>query len=457
MSLFDKSEILAAVISDIHGNLPALESVLEDIKRHNVSHIWNLGDIVGYYPYPNEVIERLASEGIESISGNYDNKVLEFRKKKADWEKSKSPEKYFSFKWNDENLNELSRKYLQILPRHIRKQIGDYDILLVHGSPLSQSEYLTEDTPAAYLDGLMEQSRCNVIAAGHTHKPMAIKTDRGWVVNPGSVGRPEGDTRASYLLLRFGRTLKVKHFNVPYDIDAVVNAAKKAGMPQIFMDMIEKGLESRKTANPAADDELSKCMDNQKLKVMESFARYHGYEQEHSKYVAELALKLFDQLKEFAALDEKEDRFLLEAAGVLHDIGWAKGQKRHHKNGMDMILNDKSLPLDNSQRVVVALVVRSHRKSLLTEDDKLYADLSGYERKQVDSLGAILRIADGLDRSHRSLVKDIQCRIEGECVRVYCTAQSEPVEEIAAALKKSDLFVRTFGKNVKIEFRPNNP
>ena len=457
MSLFKNSEIRAALISDIHGNLPALESVLEDIKKHNVSYIWNLGDIVGYYPFPNEVIERLVSEGIESISGNYDNKVLEFRKKNADWQKSKSPEKYFSFKWNDENISDLSRKFLQTLPRQLRKQVGDYDVLLVHGSPLSQDEYLTEETPPAYLDGLLEQGSCNVIAAGHTHKPMTVKTHRGWVVNPGSVGRPEGDVRASYALLRFGEnTLKVKHFNVPYDIAAVVKASKNAGMPQIFMDMIEQGLESRTTLDKTAGDDWDNCMAAQKLKVIESFARYHCYEKQHSRQVAGLSLKLFDQLKQLHGLDEKTDRFLLEAACILHDIGWAKGQKSHHKNGMDMILADNTMPLDERQRVIAALVVRSHRKKPLTQDDKYYAGLNRCERRQADALGAIIRLADGLDRSHGSLVADVKCRVENDCVWLCCYGETEPKEEIAAALKKSDLFVRTFGKNIKIEFKPNN-
>ncbi len=457
MIFFNNNEIRAVLISDIHGNLPALDSVLADIKKHNVSHIWNLGDIIGYCPYPNEVIERLVSEGIESICGNYDDKVLEFHKKKTDWQKNKSPEKYYSFNWNDENLSKSSREYLQTLPRQMRKHIGDHDILLVHGSPLSPNEYLTDDTPPAYLESLLERGGCNVIAAGHTHKPMAIKTSRGWVVNPGSVGRPEGDVRASYSLLRFGKgSLKVKHFNVAYDIGAVAAATTQAGMPRLFVDMIEQGLESRQLLAGGMPDEWSKCLIDQKLKVVESFARSRNYEQVHSRHVAALAVKLFDGLKELGGLDEKEDLFLLEAAGILHDIGWAEGQKGHHKTGMEMILADKSLPFDKSQRVVVALVVRSHRKSLLTDDDKLYAALDGFERRQVDSLGAILRFADGLDRTHGSLVTDVQCRIEADCVRVCCIAAAEPCEEMAAALKKSDLFVRTFGKNIKIEFRPNN-
>ena len=107
-------------------------------------------------------------------------------------------------------------------------------------------------------------------------------------------------------------------------------------------------------------------------------------------------------------------------------------------------------------QVVVALAVRSHRKRLLTEDDKLYVALNSQERRRVDVLGAILRLADGFDRSHCGLVRDVECRSDGDCLMIYCHGETEPNQEMAAALKKSNLFTRTFGKNIKIEFCPNN-
>ena len=71
-----------AVISDVHANLPALEAVLEDIHRHSIDTILNLGDFVGYGPFPNEVVKRLAKPEIRNILGNYDHKVLTWNEKK---------------------------------------------------------------------------------------------------------------------------------------------------------------------------------------------------------------------------------------------------------------------------------------------------------------------------------------------------------------------------------------
>ena len=105
----------AALLGDIHANLPALETVLAHIQEQDIAKIWNVGDFVGYGAFPDQVVQRLQEEEALSIMGNYDLKVLQFKQKKDKWRKKKRSEKYLAFKWAYENLSKKSRKYLRFL------------------------------------------------------------------------------------------------------------------------------------------------------------------------------------------------------------------------------------------------------------------------------------------------------------------------------------------------------
>lgn len=129
------------LIGDVHANLPALEAVLNDAGKHNYHEIWNVGDFVGYCPFPNEVID-LLRRGVTSISGNYDLKVCAFEKNKEKWKQEKAPEKYLAFKWTYETLTKKNLEYLASLPGQIRLKVNGLRILLAHGSPASNEEYI---------------------------------------------------------------------------------------------------------------------------------------------------------------------------------------------------------------------------------------------------------------------------------------------------------------------------
>ena len=92
------------LIADIHGNLPALETVLADAKKQGAETIWNLGDWLGYGPFPNKVVELLRRRKAKSIVGNYDLKVLDFNPMKPKWRRKKGSPKYFSFAWTAKQL-----------------------------------------------------------------------------------------------------------------------------------------------------------------------------------------------------------------------------------------------------------------------------------------------------------------------------------------------------------------
>ena len=109
-----------ALLADIHGNLPALEAVLADAQAMATHYIWNLGDLLGYAPMPNEVIDLLRQHQAVNILGNYDIKVLKYPVKRDKWQRKKSSEKLAAFAFNDAHLSEGARIFLMTLPRRSR-------------------------------------------------------------------------------------------------------------------------------------------------------------------------------------------------------------------------------------------------------------------------------------------------------------------------------------------------
>ena len=187
---------------------------------------------------------------------------------------------------------------------------------------------------------------------------------------------------------------------------------------------------------------------NRDIEAVVKFAQKYDYEQEHSLQVTKLALNLFDELEELHGLSER-DRFVLESACVLHDIGWIQGQKKHHKTALKLILGGKGLPLSEKQRQIAALIARYHRKALPKPEHELFGSLGTAEQEKVKILGGILRLADGLDRSHCCVVKKIKCEIDSKKIVMNLEVDGDTTFEIEAGTKKSDLLSMTFGRQIK--------
>lgn len=181
------------------------------------------------------------------------------------------------------------------------------------------------------------------------------------------------------------------------------------------------------------------------LTAVRRFAVACMYEQEHAEQVTRLAEILFDALLPLHKLDASA-RLSLTCAGILHDIGWLHGQKAHHKQSMAMILDEASLPLTPAERATIALTARYHRKALPKPSHKVYASLSRTRRKTVDMLSALLRVADGLDRSHTHAVKTVEAVISDGQIAFICRTNGNAGAEIKFAKKKADLLENVFGR-----------
>jgi len=445
-----------ALIGDIHANMPALEAVLDHAHHHHVDAIWNVGDTVGYGAFPDEVVKLLQAEGVQSILGNYDTKVLRVKEKRGKWKKDKVPEKWLAFNWAYDNLSKSSIEYLSSLPKDMRLEIEGKRILLTHGSPESDEEHLTPDTSEERLLELSKISDADVVICGHSHQPFKRKSERVWFINTGSVGRSDdGDPRASYAILNIKKPnlFQIRHYRVEYDVGKAAAGIRDKGLPEVFAQMITEGqsLDKAKLKENARSSDESPKDNNTKLEASIQLAKSCGYESEHTNQVTRLSLRLFDELKSLHNLGE-EERFWLHNAAILHDIGWIEGQNKHHKTALRIILEDPSLLFNEQERLIIGSIARYHRAALPKKKHAHYSSLSKQERIKVSMLASILRVADGLDRTHQSIVKDISCKVTLDQISIVCSVSRPSEADRQIALDKGQLMKKVFNRTLAVEW-----
>jgi len=228
-----------AVFSDIHANLPALQSVLEDIQKTGVDMMVCLGDLVGYAPFPNEVIETVRDLGIPTIMGNYDQGVG-FDLEDCGCAYRTEEERalgHVSLTWTQGTVTGENKAFLRnLLPRYELKA-GAFRFLFVHGSPRRINEYLFPDRPDSSFLHMMAGESANVLVCGHTHIPFFREVNGLFIVNDGSVGRPkDGDWRAAWALLEVGEKLWVSFRRCEYDLTPLKEAYPRSGLPERFLE-----------------------------------------------------------------------------------------------------------------------------------------------------------------------------------------------------------------------------
>lgn len=252
-----------AVFSDIHANLPACRAVLDSIDARRPDQIFCLGDLVGYAPWPNEVVDLIRDRNITTIAGNYDEGVgrdvdecgCAYDTDEQRWRGQAS------ISYTNEVIDEDHRRWLRSLPRHFRLQLGaeaDYSALLVHGSPRRINEYLYEDRPESSMRRMMAEAGADVMCFGHTHKPYhrVIEDESGdgrrvrHAVNTGSVGKPkDGDPRAGWVMLEIEDeperadedAVSAEFVRVSYDVEAAARGIEESELPDAFAEMLRTG------------------------------------------------------------------------------------------------------------------------------------------------------------------------------------------------------------------------
>ncbi len=231
-----------AVITDIHGNLPALQAALRRIDDLGIDRIYCGGDLVGYGPHPNEVCALIAERGIPTIYGNYDYAIARDLEdcgcayvSPHDRELGQR-----SVEWTLAHTDQTSKDFMHDLPFDLRFAVGDVGVHLVHGSPRKVNEYLFEDKPDRLYERLAGAESDRVLVFGHTHKPWVREFGGVLFVNCGSVGKPkDGDPRWAFAVLRSaGDDVQVTIERVAYDADAVAREVREAGLPPEYADKL---------------------------------------------------------------------------------------------------------------------------------------------------------------------------------------------------------------------------
>lgn len=226
------------LISDIHGNYPALEAVSRQVHPLACEQILNCGDTTVYAPFPNETIDWLRKHKVFTIRGNTDDRVIKLLKGK-DFKKPSKPEKRVMYTSTAAMLSPENITFLLELKKKKILRLGQTFVGLFHGSPADHEELLFADTPEKRFRELAKETSCQVVITGHSHSPYHKYVDGVHFINPGSVGRMfDGRTEASYAVLELtAGTITVTHYRCPYDVEAVVTALQQHHLPTIYGEM----------------------------------------------------------------------------------------------------------------------------------------------------------------------------------------------------------------------------
>jgi diadenosine tetraphosphatase ApaH/serine/threonine PP2A family protein phosphatase len=239
-----------AVISDIHGNLHALEAVIAAIDEAAVDGVWCLGDVVGYGPRPNECVQVIRGRADVALVGNHDLGVLG----RLDLDEF-SPDAAEAARWTRSTLGDDERTFLEGLEPAARRDGAE----LFHASPRDPVwEYVLSEAAAR---AAFAATTAPVVLVGHSHVPLALLAEHAgevqgglapadasvalgagrWLLNPGSVGQPrDGDPRAAWLLL--DTTAGGASFRrVPYEVARTQAEIDEAGLPPALAVRLSSG------------------------------------------------------------------------------------------------------------------------------------------------------------------------------------------------------------------------
>ncbi len=227
-----------AVISDIHSNLDALNAVIRDLPEYD--ELLCLGDVVGYGPQPNEVIDKFRQlKPSVVLMGNHDYAVVTGDTAGFSEHATRAVE------WTRGNINPENQNYLAALRPSGKLRKDGRSIALFHGSPRDPlSEYVFPGIPEVAIRRLIQESDAEILLLGHTHVPMSSTFGKDMLGNPGSVGQPrDGDPRASYATLTSsGLDCSFEVKRVEYDVAPVAERILRAGLPEFLAERLYIGM-----------------------------------------------------------------------------------------------------------------------------------------------------------------------------------------------------------------------
>ena len=233
-----------AILGDIHGNIEALKAAYYAAISAKVDKLYHLGDLGGYAPFVNEVVDFLSGHEIEGVQGNYDFTVAHGSEhcgcKYEDPVQAELADK--SFGWTKQHASQKAKDFMRNLPVEISFASHGKKVSLFHASPHKNNLYWFEDRPEKFFLEMAEKTKADVMIFGHTHKPYRKDIGGKVFINAGSVGKPkDGDSRACVAFVEIAED-KVRHefLRVPYDIEKTASAIVESGLPPVFADKLRE-------------------------------------------------------------------------------------------------------------------------------------------------------------------------------------------------------------------------
>lgn len=235
------------LLSDIHGNYPALRAIDSYFAGSHFDHIVNCGDSLVYAPFGNEVIDWLIEKKVLSILGNTDKKVIKLLRGKP-FAKPAKADKRIMYTHTADQLSKQSSNYMLSLDISAELPLVEQPdapplpgqlLGIFHGSPAKPHEFLFDTSPRSRFEELAAQYPYRVIATGHSHTPYHFLVGATHFINPGSAGRMfDGNPAACCAVLSVADDrITVRHHRVEYDITAVIQELERQGLPHIYQTM----------------------------------------------------------------------------------------------------------------------------------------------------------------------------------------------------------------------------
>lgn len=224
-----------AVLGDIHGNIEALKAAYEAVLSRGVDKIYHLGDLGGYAPFVNEVVDFIREHEIEGVQGNYDfNVAMNNEHCGCRYEDPVLAELAGkSFEWTKRHTSEKSKEFMKNLPMLLSFSAYDKKILLFHGTPHKNNLYWYVDRPEEFFLEMAGKARADVMIYGHTHKPYRKDIKGRVFINAGSVGKPkDGDHRACVAIVEITKdSVRSEFLRVEYDMEKTASGIIESGLP----------------------------------------------------------------------------------------------------------------------------------------------------------------------------------------------------------------------------------
>ena|SRR6266849_980196 len=270
--------------------------------------------------------------------------------------------------------------------------------------------------------------------------PDLLARDLGERMKAYGVRRDRADVMgiAGIIFLTLGRYLNIRNFMIP-------SVGIREGLIQ----------EAAREAFSRKQPHRYNAEARQLLVGARSFGRRLEYDQQHAEHVRELSLLLFDQLQAVHHLPPQA-RVQLEAGALLHDVGHRVSHRGHHKHGEYLALNGDIPGLDGRDRNMVAAIVRYHnRKTEPETHHPAYSALNNTDKRIARRLASIVRIAEGLDHSHRQRVQNLHASFQRAAVTIQVDARGDAAEDLRDAERSANLFEKEF--HVQLYFRTPSP